>query len=419
MNLPRRPRVLAALATLFCIRVVLGANALDPATGDLPSLKELFWALFLLFALVLAGVLWAGVIRRTGRRQLESIRQREAALEEHYRELFENAHDIIFTLDMDGHLTSLNKAGEERLGFHREDLTRLNLMELVPAHQQTALREMLGQFASGLVTCQSELELRGLSGRSVFLRANLRRQALAGKPTQIQGIAWDITARRQAEDSLRESEQRLRRSLEERVRIGRDLHDGIIQSIYAIGLSISDCRREMEENPTAADGRLARAVTDLNMVIRDVRNFILGLEPEALKGREFRTALEAVGVTMSGTQGAQFSLDVSPEAAERLTAVQATHLLQIAREAMSNSLRHGRARRILVGLKERDQRVCLEIDDDGTGFDRSMLTRAGHGLKNIEARAKELGAACEITSQPGRGTRVSIELYESQENESV
>jgi signal transduction histidine kinase len=202
----------------------------------------------------------------------------------------------------------------------------------------------------------------------------------------------------------------LRRSLEERVRIGRDLHDGIIQSIYAIGLGLGDCRQMMKETPGEAEVKLAKAIVDLNMVIRDVRNFIVGLEPEALKGRELKTALESLVATMNESRSTRFSFNIDPQAADRLNAGQATHLLQIAREVLSNSLRHARANTTVISLQMRDGGVQLEVRDDGVGFDQTNLNGTGFGLRNIEARARELGARKDIATAPGKGTHVTIEI---------
>ena len=376
----------------------------------LPQLTELFWALFLLGAFVLIGVVWVGIIRRNIRRHTETVRQQEAALEEHYRELFENAHDIIFTHDLEGNLISLNNAGEQLLGFSRAEAAARNFADLVSPDAFQPFRGILDRLRAGQPDAHCELEMRAKDGRRVALRVNLRLQQHAGKAPHVQGIAWDISGQKEAEEALRKSDQRLRQSLEERVQLGRDLHDGLIQSIYAIGLGLGECRRLIRESPTEAEMRLGKAIDDLNSVIRDVRNFIVGLEPEALKGRELKGALQSLVTTMSEAHAAQFSFDIDSRAADRLTSRQATQLLQIAREAMSNSLRHARATSTSVALSLRNGCVQLEVQDDGTGFDLAAPRDSGHGLRNIAARARELGASSEVVSASGKGTRVLVTL---------
>ncbi len=391
---------------LFGSGVALAQGAAtDPSVT--PQLNRLFWALFLMVACVPIGIIWAGLIGRNVRQQTETIRRREAALAEHYLELFENAHDIIFTRDEEGKLTSLNKAGEEILGYSRTE--SVNFDYLIAPGQHESFRALLQQLKAGLPGAHCELDVRAKDGRRVVLRVNLRLQQWSGRP-RVQGIAWDITERKRAEEALQESERRLRRSLEEREQLGRDLHDGIIQSIYAIGLGLQECRNLMKHDAALAEARLSRAITDLNAVIRDVRNFIGGLEPEALKGPGFQTALQSLVSTLDTGQSARFVFDIDSEAADRLNARQAAHLLQIAREAMSNSLRHAQAKTTRVSLNGENGCLRLEVSDDGVGFEPHSRTGRGHGLRNIAARAAELRARSEIFSAPGQGTRLRVDL---------
>ena len=409
----------------FCVWPLMGLSSLcalaqggPPEASVTPQLNKLFWALFLMVACVPIGIFWAGLIRRNVRQQTETIRRREAALAEHYRELFENAHDIIFTHDQDGKLNSLNKAGEEILGYTREEAANFNFDQLIAPGQQGSFRALLQQLKDGLPSAHCELEMRAKDGRRVVLRVNLRLQQWSGRP-RVQGIAWDITERKRAEEALQESERRLRRSLEERVQLGRDLHDGIIQSIYAIGLGLQECRNLMKQDPALAEARLTRAIADSNAVIRDVRNFIVGLEPETLKGPGFQTALQSLVSTLSTGQSARFLFDIDPQAADLLNARQAAHLLQIAREAMSNTLRHAQAKTTSVSLKSQNGCLRLEVSDDGVGFEQQTGADRGHGLRNIAARAAELLARSEIVSAPGQGTRLRVEIPSSQFGESA
>jgi signal transduction histidine kinase len=255
-----------------------------------------------------------------------------------------------------------------------------------------------------------EITLLSASGQRVVWRMNLRRQALPGRPVEIRGVAWDVTAQRQAQDALRESEHRLRHSLEERIRIGRDLHDGIIQSIYAVGLALGGCQRLIRENPAQAQQRLDEAVQDLNGVIREVRGFIEGLEPEALKGREFRTALEGVADQLGVADRMAWRLTVDRDAANRLSAGQAAGLLQIARESLSNALRHSGATQVEARLELTSDKseILLEVTDNGRGFDAAHPATTGLGLRNLRARAAEMGGTCEIIAAPGRGATVRV-----------
>jgi PAS domain S-box-containing protein len=403
------------LAATFGILTVfhgspLAAQGAPPTvTGPLPELAELIWALVFISGLVVAATIWVAVLRRASRRQLETIRQREQALHEHYQDLFENAHDILFAHDIDGQLTALNRAGEQILGYPREEAVRMKFTQLIVPEDRAAYFHVIEQLRAGTDRGHVEVSATAKAGHRVVLRINVRCQNLPGRPAQILGIAWDITQRRQAEEALRQSEHQLRRSLEERIRIGRDLHDGIIQSIYAVGLGLGECRRLVHDSPPA-EQRLERCIAELNSVIRDVRNFIGGLEPEALKGHEFGSALKSIATSLGDGVSAQFTLEIDPGAVGRLSDHQAAHLLQIAREAMTNALRHGRAGRVDVALQCRGHALDLRVRDDGTGFDPALVSGSGLGLKNIHGRVREMGGHCELLSDPGHGTQLKIEL---------
>jgi len=223
-----------------------------------------------------------------------------------------------------------------------------------------------------------------------------------------------VQANLQAE--MRQGEQQLRRAMEEREQIGRDLHDDIIQSIYAVGLNLEDCRRVIRESPEQAEGRVLTAIHTLNNTIRSVRGFLTGLEPKVLNGREFKTALKSLALT-SGDSPTPFQIEVDPVAANRLTSAQATQLLHISKEAMSNSLRHAQATRIVVSLDHQPGVVRLEIRDNGQGFDLEAIGGAGHGLRNMTARAREIGAELQIVSAPGQGCRIVVSVPQRNPNE--
>lgn len=206
------------------------------------------------------------------------------------------------------------------------------------------------------------------------------------------------------------AEGELRAALDERERIGRDLHDGLIQSIYAIGLNLAECRRLIVTNTQQTATQLGEAISDLNAVIRDLRSYITGIEPQIANGKAFQAALASLVHSLQGAHAVEFHVGVDAEAADRLSRPQATHLLYIAKEAMSNCLRHSNARNSRVGLRLENGCVRFVVEDDGTGFTPGEPSATGHGLRNIQARAKELGARCEVLSLPGKGTRLVLDI---------
>ncbi|HXF93794.1 MAG TPA: sensor histidine kinase [Nitrospiraceae bacterium] len=226
----------------------------------------------------------------------------------------------------------------------------------------------------------------------------------------ISDLEASLVQTKRAEETLRRSEGQLRQALEDRERIAQDLHDGAIQSLFATTLSLERSRRQAAIDPTESVRQLDSAIADLKSVIRDLRGYLGGAEPPLSGGREFETALNALVATMEGPHRIHFDLRVSPAAADRVTPGQAAHLLAIAREAMSNCLRHSAARTGTVSLYLHDGNVRLVVEDDGVGFQTGAAHEQGHGLRNMDARARKLGGRLTVHSEPGRGTRIVCDV---------
>lgn len=215
-------------------------------------------------------------------------------------------------------------------------------------------------------------------------------------------------SRRRAEEDLALKANELNRSLEEKVRLGRDLHDGMIQSLYALGLTLESVRTLIRTDPVAADERLADCAAVLNHTIREVRTHITGLAPDELQRAGFAGALEASLFELRAGRSVSFDIKIDEDAALLLSPTQTTETLQIAREAVSNALRHGGASLINLRVHQNETEVCLLVQDNGTGFDASRRQSEGHGLGNMQARAAHMGATLRLTSQPGQGARVVL-----------
>jgi signal transduction histidine kinase len=203
--------------------------------------------------------------------------------------------------------------------------------------------------------------------------------------------------------------------LRERERIGRDLHDGIIQSIYAAGLHLEQASAEIGDEPTATRERLGTVMGELNRITGDIRSTIFDLRSGELEARD----AEAIVLSVADELQAHtlLKLDVASEGLfrPRLRPDQAEQLRHIVIEAFSNVLRHARASSVQVRMVCTQRRFTLEIRDDGTGFDPEVtgdLGRRGRpqGLANIRRRAELLDAKLLIESSPGRGTSLSLTM---------
>ena len=197
--------------------------------------------------------------------------------------------------------------------------------------------------------------------------------------------------------------------LEERTRIGMDLHDGVIQSIYAVGLTLESIRLAMPADSEESVQLLDSAISGLNDAIRDIRNFILDLRPRRFSGelsqglgrlvREFQ-ANTMIPVTITVAQ----KLDDLPTASARA-------VFLTTQESLANVARHARAKNVTLTLVRSDAAVTLVINDDGHGFDpHDDSRRVGHGLANMQARADGLGGLFKVRAAPGQGTTITLRL---------
>ena len=196
--------------------------------------------------------------------------------------------------------------------------------------------------------------------------------------------------------------------LEERERIGMDLHDGIIQSIYGVGLTLENARMLLRDSPQYAEARLNKAMGDLNNTIRDIRSYILDLRPRQLRGE---TIIEGLNrLVAEFRQNAKCEVTMAGPKDEFLNDLPQAHamaLFHICQEALANIAKHANASSVAVDLWITSDRALLEVRDNGRGFDLETANKAvGHGLANMQTRVAGVGGDLEITSSPGGGTTI-------------
>jgi two-component system sensor histidine kinase DevS len=199
--------------------------------------------------------------------------------------------------------------------------------------------------------------------------------------------------------------------LEERERIGMDLHDGIIQSIYAIGLTLDSIRLSIRENPDEAITHLEKAIDGLNANIRDIRSYILDLQPSKYKGKGLAQGLSKLSQELKANTRMEIDLRIEQEAVSNLEGDVCEALLLIAQEALANVAKHSKATKVWVSARNMDECVYMQIIDNGLGFELERETALlGHGLSNMAQRARRIGGEFETVSSPGEGTTITVRV---------
>ena len=243
-------------------------------------------------------------------------------------------------------------------------------------------------------------------------RTEMRGLESLARATNAQRVELDHEreARHRSEQDLHLQQVLANHALQDKIRLGRDLHDGLVQTLYATGLVLETASQQLAATPDApaeAARLLDRAKSTLNAAIREARGTIGGLTPDALEEQSFPAAVQAVLDHLDGGRLRARRVALSPDLPAFAGAAR-TELLQIIRESASNALRHGGATELDLAFAPRsDGRLRLVIRDNGRGFDPAAVTR-GHGLDNLAARARALAAALEIDAAPGRGAAITL-----------
>jgi signal transduction histidine kinase len=196
--------------------------------------------------------------------------------------------------------------------------------------------------------------------------------------------------------------------LEERERIGMDLHDGIIQSIYAVGLTLEHSALLLEENTDQAKQRLRYAIDALNQTIRDIRNYIMDLRPQRMKVLDLGESLRQLVREFRANTLIEIKLEMEGDFESVLDEGTSTALFHIAQEALANAAKHATATELRVSVRRMEREVQLQVVDNGVGFDENQVdSLLGHGLSNMALRAQAVGGRMTISSKPMQGTTVT------------
>jgi signal transduction histidine kinase len=197
--------------------------------------------------------------------------------------------------------------------------------------------------------------------------------------------------------------------VEERQRLARELHDSVTQALYSVTLYAEATRMALSAGkPDVAAENLEELHNLAREAMIDMRMLLFELHPPVLEEEGLVAALQARLATVESRAGLQTEIQVEGE--RRLPLAIEEALFRIALEGFNNVVKHARAERVTVRLAFDDEAVCLEIRDDGRGFDPAGGGRSGGmGLPGMEERARRIGGTLAVASRPGAGTTVRVE----------
>lgn len=282
------------------------------------------------------------------------------------------------------------------------------IAELLPPGDGPELGELLERVLSDGLPRSVELPARLADQSSARFEVSLLPVRGEVGTEAVLLVARDITESSRTALELRMSVNALHRAIEWREQLEADLHDGILQSLYGVGMRLEAARAALLEPEGEAAAHLKQAVEQISATMDEIRRYIAegpGATPLAARWDE---TLAGVVRSLEVAGGPVIELDLDASAVTRVPATARTEVVFIAREAVCNAVRHARATRIAVRLAADAQRVRLDVEDDGEGLPEER--RAGFGLLTMGRRAAQIGGALGLHSRPGQGTLVRLDI---------
>ncbi len=347
-------------------------------------------------------------------KRINELKEAQAALresEERYRELFENARDVIYVHDLKGTYTSVNRAGEKLLGYKRDEILGRSFTDFVALeHIRKVSEKLRGKFSERGETTY-EVDVIAKDGRRVSIEVSTQAIYENGAAVGVQGMARDITERNRAREALQMFSRRLIEAQEEeRQRIARELHDQIGQVLTAVSINLHAVQ-SICDTPEASP-YIRDTIGVIDEAFRQVRDLSVDLRPPLLDDIGLVTALRWYVERQSQRSGIRVDVRSNlRDQNERFSRELETACFRIAQEALTNVVRHAHAKRVLLRLKRTRTELCLVIKDDGVGFDVTGLQKRAQrtatlGLLGMQERARAVGGALEIISASSKGTEI-------------
>jgi PAS domain S-box-containing protein len=333
-----------------------------------------------------------------------------SASEERFSKAFRSSPYPIGITDLEtGVCLDINEAALSAFGYTREEVIGQTTSVLGIWPDQEAREQFIERLKSNGTVRNLEIPLKSKTGDIRRFLASTEVILLNGKQCLVT-IGTDVTEQKRAVEALRRSELAVRQAFDERERLSQDLHDNLLQSLYAVGMGLELTKQRIQRSSRTNAKRLEQSVGQLNHVIREVRSFISHVQPPVILEQTIADALRALAGSFTATGAGEIVVTVEDELSLRLSPEQRTHMLAITKEALSNSIRHTKADRRVVTLRRYGNKIRLEVTDNGHGFSAAHRRGQGMGLHNMRARARKLRGRLAITSVLRQGTTVTLTI---------
>jgi PAS domain S-box-containing protein len=342
------------------------------------------------FLRAVANLLAVAIKERSAR---DALRDSDARM----RAIVNTAVDGIITIDQRGIMESVNPAATRLFGYSAEEMVGKSVNMLMP---QPYGREHDGYIARYLATGHAKIigigrEVVGLRKDGTVFPMDLAvsELSIAGR-RMFTGVLRDITERRRLQQEILEA------SADEQRRIGQDLHDGLCQHLAGVAFATEVLRKKMETRCAPEAVSIAKVAELIDQAITQARELARGLQPVTLEAGGLAVALEALAEKVENLFQINCLFVSEGDGLVRDHAA-ATHLYRIAQEAISNAIKHGKARTVIIELTAAasQSELVLRITDDGIGLGKAASDGKGMGLRTMAYRASLIGG--QLTVRPG------------------
>lgn len=325
----------------------------------------------------------------------------EAALresEERWQRFVADAPIGLVVVDQDKRILSANKAFCTLTGYTEEEILDNTYALYTHPDDLAANLHLTDEFFAGRRRNYTyEKRYVRKDGEIVWVSVRASRLDVHGSDLPLLlAVVEDITERK--------------RALADRERLSQDLHDNILQSLYAVGMQLEAGKLLASKAPRKSKQHVGQAIDQLNHLVDEVRQFISGLTHRTTPRLDFALALKELVASFSSERDPAPALEIDRAAIAAITPAIGEQVLNITREALSNSSRHADASYRAVSVTCTETHLQLRIADDGVGFAPARNRRRGHGLANMAARARTMQARFALDSAPGCGTRISVDI---------
>jgi two-component system sensor histidine kinase DevS len=329
-----------------------------------------------------------------------NIEAADALDAERFRAVVEAAPDGVVIVDATGAIRFANGRMVDLFGYDRADLVGQPVERLLPPSVRERHVHDRARYVADPHTRPMGIGLDLVAvhreGHEIPVEVSL---SPLDADTTI-AVVRDVSARRFADAQLRTAEEHVR-LLEDRDRIARDLHDHVIQRLFAAGMALEGAVARSAD--AAVNERVTRVVDDLDDTIRQLRSVIFDLQDRG-RGAPIGLRAQMLGLVAD----ARATLGHDPRVrfegpVDTMGDSVSTHVLAVLRELLSNVGRHAGATATDVHVVATAHELVVEVTDDGTG--PSDTGGSGHGLRNLEERATALGGSFELVALPEGGTR--------------